>query len=188
MALRDDAINFLRQVFGRERAEREKAESPSAEAEKNLPSSIFSIWGREDVGGLLTVSQNLMDKYADYEQMDEYPDINCLAGDTKLYIAEGSVIKPVTIHELTAEGGGFPILALDLDTGRLVTVQGENPRLSANDVPVIAVKLSNGETIKCTKDHKFLKLGIKNWNLLTFCDGSYNYSVIFWLNTLNQSF
>jgi intein/homing endonuclease len=159
VALRDDAINFLRQVFGRERAEREKAESPSAEAEKNLPSSIFSIWGREDVGGLLTVSQNLMDKYADYEQMDEYPDINCLAGDTKVYIAEGSVIRPVTIHELAANGGGFPVLAFDVETGRLVTVQGENPRLTANDAPVIELKFANGETIKCTKEHKVLKYG-----------------------------
>ena len=160
MALRDDAINFLRQVFGRERAEREKAESPSAEAEKNIPSSIWSVWGREDVGGLLTVSQNLMDKFADWEQMDEYPDINCLAGDTKVYIAEGSVIKPVTIHELAAEGGGFNILAFDMEQGKIVTVLGENPRLTANDAPVIAVKLANGETIKCTKEHKFLKHGI----------------------------
>lgn len=159
MALRDDAITFLRQVFGRERAEREKAESPSAEAEKSIPSSMFSIWGREDVGGLLTVSQNLMDRFADYEQMDDYPDINCLASDTKIYISEGSVIKPVSIHDLAAEGGGFSILAFDLDTGKLVTVMGENPRLTANNAPVIAVKLSNGETIKCTKEHKFLKHG-----------------------------
>jgi intein/homing endonuclease len=146
-------------VFGRERAERERAESPSAEAERNLPSSIFSVWGREDVGGLLTVSQNLMDKFADCEQMDEYPDINCLAGDTKVYIAEGSVIKPAAIHDLAAEGGGYQILAYDLETSKLVLVQGENPRLTANNIPVIAIKLSNGETIKCTKDHKFLKHG-----------------------------
>ena len=159
MGLRDDAITFLRQVFGRERAERERAESPSAEAERNLPSSIFSVWGREDVGGLLTVSQNLMDKFADCEQMDEYPDINCLAGDTKVYIAEGSVIKPAAIHDLAAEGGGYQILAYDLETSKLVLVQGENPRLTANNIPVIAIKLSNGETIKCTKDHKFLKHG-----------------------------
>jgi len=159
VALRDNAIDFLRQVFGRERAERERAESPSAEAEKNVPSSIYSMWGREDVGGLLTVSQNLMDTFADCEQMDEYPDINCLVGDTKIYIAEGSIIKPVKLHDLAAEGGGFAVLALDIETGKLVTVHGENPRLTANNAPVIAVKLSNGETIKCTKEHKFLKHG-----------------------------
>lgn len=85
MGLRDDALNYLRSVFGRERREREKAESPSAEAEKHLPSSIFSVWGREDIGGLLSVSQNLMDRYADYEQMDEYPDINCFHRDTRFF-------------------------------------------------------------------------------------------------------
>ena len=93
MALRDDALNYLRQVFGRERAERNRAESPSAEAEKHIPSSIFSVWGREDVGGLLSVSQNLMDRYADYEAMDDYPDINCLTADTLVYVLKQAFLR-----------------------------------------------------------------------------------------------
>ena len=108
MALRDDAITFLRQVFGRERAERERAESPSAEAEKNIPSSIYSMWGREDVGGLLTVSQNLMDTFADCEQMDEYPDINCLHKDSLIFTVEKGWVR---IEELAAAGGEFHVLS-----------------------------------------------------------------------------
>lgn len=156
MALRDDALNYLRQVFGRERAEKDRAESPSAEAEKHIPSSIYSVWGREDVGGLLTVSQNLMDRYADYEQMDDYPDINCLTADTKIYIVEGSIIKPVRLHDLAANGGGPLILAYDSKHDRLVTVQAENPRVTGNKVDVVEVGFSNGEKVKCTPDHKFL--------------------------------
>jgi hypothetical protein len=76
MPLRDRALKALRDVFGAERAERDKAESPSAEAMRQFAPSMFSIWGREDIGGLLTVSQSLMDRFADYEAMEEYPDIN----------------------------------------------------------------------------------------------------------------
>ena len=156
MSLRDDALNYLRAVFGRERIEREKAESPSAEAEKHLPSSIFSVWGREDIGGLLTVSQNLMDRYADYEQMDEYPDINCVAGDTLVYVLDGSIIKPTTVQQLTIEGGAARILAVDFETRKAVAVDADNPRLTGLEAEVIAVKLGNGETIRCTPNHKFL--------------------------------
>ena len=156
MALRDDALNYLRQVFGRERAERDRAESPSAEAEKHLPSSIFSVWGREDVGGLLSVSQNLMDRYADYEQMDDYPDINCLTADTLVYVVEGSIIKPFRLHDLAAHGGGVEILAYDAEKQRLIKVPAGNPRVTGNKQDVVEVGFSNGEKIKCTSNHKFL--------------------------------
>jgi len=156
MALRDDALNYLRQVFGRERAERDRAESPSAEAEKHIPSSIFSVWGREDVGGLLSVSQNLMDRYADYEQMDDYPDINCLTADTLIYVVEGSIIKPFRIHDLAAHGGGSMILAYDTKNDKLITVMAENPRITGDKQEVVEVCFSGGEKIKCTPSHKFL--------------------------------
>ena len=156
MALRDDALGFLRQVFGRERAERDRAESPSADAEKQIPTSMFSVWGREDVGGLLTVSQNLMDRYADYEQMDDYPDINCLGADTTIYVVEGSVIRPFRIHDLAAHGGGVEILAYDAENQKLIKTLAENPRITGNKQQIVEVGFSNGEKIKCTPDHKFL--------------------------------
>lgn len=156
MGLRDEALGFLRSVFGRERAERDKAESPSAEAEKHLPSSIFSVWGREDIGGLLSVSQNLMDRYADYEQMDEYPDINCITGDTTVYVVERSVLRPVSVHELAADVGSHDILAFDVKKNSLVAVEAEHPRITGEKAPVIGIQFSNGELIKCTKDHKIL--------------------------------
>lgn len=158
MAIREDALNFLRNVFGRERAERDRAESPSAEAEKHIPSSIFSVWGREDVGGLLSVSQNLMDRFADYEQMDDYPDINCLTGDTIVYVVDGSVINPTKLHDLAAHGGGVDILAYDREKNKLVKVAAENPRITGNKQDVVEVAFSNGERIKCTPDHKFLTI------------------------------
>jgi len=76
MALRDRAVKALRNVFGAPQEERAKADSPSVAAMRHHVPSMFTVWGREDIGGLLTVSQSLMDRFADYEAMEEYPDIN----------------------------------------------------------------------------------------------------------------
>ena len=75
MALRDSVVNAVRRLFDVEREERDKADSPSNDAAKYSPASIYSVWGREDIGGLLSISQNLMDRFADYEAMLDYPDI-----------------------------------------------------------------------------------------------------------------
>lgn len=74
MGLRDNVVKSLRTLFDAEREDRMRAESPSAQALKQAPGSIYSVWGREDVGGLLSISQNLQDRYADYEAMLDYPD------------------------------------------------------------------------------------------------------------------
>lgn len=156
MGLRDTAVNYLRSVFGTERDERDKALSPSAEAEKHLPSSIFSVWGREDIGGLLSVSQALMDRYADYEAMDDYPDINCFAEGSTVYVTDGSMIKPVKIEQLAYDESGASILAFDRDKVRIVKVAAESPRLTGVNAPVVKVRFSNGESLRVTKDHKIL--------------------------------
>ena len=71
MGVRDKVVNSLRAVWGGEREERSSADSPSAAAMQQVSPSMFSVWGREDVGGLLTVSQALLDRLADYEAMEE---------------------------------------------------------------------------------------------------------------------
>ena len=75
MGLRDNVVKSLRTLFDAEREDRIAAESPSAQAMRQSPNSIYNVWGREDVGGLLSVSQNLQDRYADCEAMLDYPDI-----------------------------------------------------------------------------------------------------------------
>lgn len=156
MGLRDTAVNYLRSVFGRDRDEREKALSPSTEAEKHLPSSIFSVWGREDIGGLLSVSQNLMDRYADYESMDEYPDINCFAEGSLVTVTDGSMLKPIPIEQLACDESSPVILGYDIDKAKIIKVTGESPRLTGVSAPVIKIALSNGMSLRVTKDHKVL--------------------------------
>lgn len=155
MSITDRALTALRRVFGDERDEREKAESPSADALMHSPTSTYAIWGREDIGGLLSVSQNLMDRYADYEAMNDYPDIRCFTGDMKVYVVgENSVVTPMTIKDLAASGESYKILGYDDRTKTLVPVLAEHPRISGRNAPILRLELSNGEVLRVTPEHK----------------------------------
>jgi intein/homing endonuclease len=157
MAIRDRALNALRRVFGDERDAREKAESPSADAIRHSPSSTYAIWGREDIGGLLSVSQNLMDRYADYEAMNDYPDIRCFTGEMKVFtIEENNVIVPMTIKKLAADNESRDILAFDTKKKIITRVAAEHPRITGRNAPVLRINLSNGDFLRVTPEHKIL--------------------------------
>lgn len=118
---------------------------------------MYSMYGRDDLGGLLSVSQILMDRYADYEAMEEYPDIGCLAEGTLVYVVtDTGIVKPVPIEVIAVEGEGITILGFDVNRKRIVKIQANNPRLTSPSMDVVAVKMSNGRTIKATPDHLFL--------------------------------
>lgn len=119
---------------------------------------MFSVWGREDIGGMLTVSQSLMDRFADYEAMEEYPDINCIAAGMRVYMVDKSIITPVAIEQLAVSGEAPQILGYDAKRKKIVPVTAVNTRLSGRDVDVVVLPLSNGEKIRCTADHKLLTI------------------------------
>lgn len=157
MAITDRALTALRRVFGTERDERDRAESPSADAQRFSPSSTYAIWGREDIGGLLSVSQNLMDRYADYEAMNDYPDIRCFTGEMKVYVVdESGIVTPTPIKKVATDGEGWQILAFDREKRRLCKVMAEHPRLSGRNAAVLKIKLTNDEVLRVTPEHKIL--------------------------------
>lgn len=158
MALRDRAIKALRNVFGAEREERSAADSPSAAALAAQPPSMFAMFGQHDVGGLLSVSQALIDRYADYEAMEEYPDIACIAEGCRVYVVDRSIATPVPIEQVAAGGGGLDILAFDLKKEQIVVVQARDARLSGRGAEVVEVGFSDLTRVRCTKDHKFLTM------------------------------
>ena len=156
MGLRDQVVDGLRSIFGAEREARVAAESPSVAAMAAQPSSMFAVAGRDDIGGMLSVSQVLMDKIADYEAMEEYPSIGCLAEGTLVYVVDQSVVTPTPIEKLATDGDGALTLGFDLKKQKIVKIRAQNPRLSSLSADVLALPLSNGRTIKATPDHKFL--------------------------------
>lgn len=65
--------SWMDQVLGRRVREREQAESPSAEAQVFGPGT-FALLGQRELDGLLVVRNDLMARYADGENMNEYPE------------------------------------------------------------------------------------------------------------------
>jgi hypothetical protein len=158
MALRDRAVDALRLVFGAEREERSQADSPSVAAAMQTAPSMFSVWGREDIGGLLTVSQSLMDRFADYESMEEYPDINCVAEGQRVYAIENSTITPIAIERVAIDGTYKEILAYDVKKKRLVPVSADHARMTHHDAEVLEIPLDNGTKLRVTAEHKLLTI------------------------------
>lgn len=155
---RERVVDGLRAVFGIEREERAKADSPSVAAQRQHVPSMFSVWGREDIGGLLTVSQSLMDRFADNEAMEEYPDINCVAEGSTVYLVEGSIVKPTKIEHLAMSGNESDILAYDVKKKKIVTTPAINTRMTGRDVAVLEIALANGRKLRVTPEHKLLTL------------------------------
>lgn len=157
MGISDRARNALRALFGVERDERDQAESPSGEALQSAPATTYAIWGRDNIGGLLSVSQSLMGRFADYEAMNDYPDIRCFSGEMKVFVVdEGSIITPIPISKLAIDGEGRSILAFDREKQMIVRVPAQRPRISGRNAAVIKLKLSNNEVLRVTPNHKIL--------------------------------
>jgi len=155
MSLRDRAIEALRSVFGAEREARASAESPSAAAAAAQPSSIYAAYGRDEIAGMLSVSQSLIDRFADYESMEEYPDIGCVAGDTMLTVCEGAALTVVSIEDLVKTPGDRTVLGFDVERRCLTKVTAEFPRLTNPDAETVLLDFG-GRKLRCTPDHKLL--------------------------------
>jgi len=96
-----------------------------------------------------------MDRYADYEAMNDYPDIRCFTGDMKVYVvADNNVIVPTPIKTICESTETFEILAYDKKKKCLVPVTAEHPRISGRNAPILRLELSNGEVLRVTPNHK----------------------------------
>ncbi len=97
------------------------------------------------IGGVLATSETVI-PYA------VGVDIACFAGETRVPSLDG---RDYSLRELTETGGEFEIYACT-PSGKIVAA-----RASAHQTRVQAelwrVTLDNGETIRCTPDHRFMK-------------------------------
>jgi intein/homing endonuclease len=100
------------------------------------------------------LDQDLMSRYADYESMDEYPELGCFTGDTIVRTLDG----PVRIDELSRKyqpGEIFKIYAYDLKNKEFVIADAHSARKTKTD-KVIELVWDSGDVLKCTKDHKIM--------------------------------
>lgn len=147
MGLTDRAMKALRSVFGREREERDSADSPSTYAAlQKTQSGVLTDSRYGQFSGLLSVSNRLIDRYLDYE---------CLTGDTLILTLSG----PRTIKSLAEESQKDSSFRISLYTwdGEKVTVgHGSDARL-VKRAKTYRVLLDDGIVIRATGNHKFMR-------------------------------
>lgn len=71
----------------------------------------------------------------------------CVTGDTLVMTTNG----PVRIDKMK----DCPVYCLD-ENDELTVEMARNPRITGHNVPILEVILDNGESIRCTHNHKFL--------------------------------
>lgn len=147
MALSDQVKDALRSIFGREREERSAAESPSAEAEANTLPASYGVMGTTETAGLLSVSNKLMDRYADYE---------CFTGETPVITLQG----PVAIAELAERCRLDPDYQVSVYTWDhekdCITVGTARQARQTKVAEVVEVEIDDGFVFRCTPDHPIM--------------------------------
>lgn len=134
-------------LTGREREERDAADSPSMDAQA-LSSAIDSQNTYGQFSGLLTVSNSLVDRYIDYE---------CLTGDTKIHTLKG----PIPIRDLAAmtesdSAFRFHVFTWDHKDKKVTVGIGQDARRVKTDA-IFKVTLDDGQEIRCTGNHRFMR-------------------------------
>lgn len=77
----------------------------------------------------------------------------CLSGDTMIPLLDG---RTVPLEDL--EGyGDFYVYSYDHNRGHIVPGYCKYCKCTGKNVPILEIKLDNGEVIKCTPEHKFMK-------------------------------
>ncbi len=79
-------------------------------------------------------------------------DIACFSGDTRVPLADG---KQHALRDLAEAGESFIVYACKPD-GRVAAAPA-TARKTRRDAPLVQVTLDNGETIRCTPDHRFMR-------------------------------
>lgn len=84
----------------------------------------------------------------------DHPKTGCFAGDTKVKLLDG---RSLTFEQLVADyGSDRPINVYTIRDGKVSVGVGHSPRLTKRNAEVVAVTLDNGQSVRCTPDHRFM--------------------------------
>ena len=75
----------------------------------------------------------------------------CIIGSTLIATADGR--NAVTIKQLAEEGRDIPVYCLN-DKGKVEIQTMRNPKITGYKKPIYEVKLDDGNSVKCTENHK----------------------------------
>jgi intein/homing endonuclease len=84
----------------------------------------------------------------------DHPKTGCFAGDTKVRLIDG---RSLTFKQLVDHyGNGEKFYTYTIRNGAISAGVAYAPRLTAKNAKVVAVKIDNGQSIRCTPDHRFM--------------------------------
>lgn len=89
-----------------------------------------------------------------YPLIDGQGNFGCFTGDTRINLLDGTEKSFVELAELDPDEI-FYVYSVD-ENGCIVIGEGRNARVTRQDARLIELTLDNGETIRCTPDHKFM--------------------------------
>lgn len=142
---------------------------------------LLQAYGYDALSDYLRLEHDLLSRFVDYEEMDDYPEIACISGDLRLLVAtlpremvssgkEDTMgftsVQALTVRELYEEyeagrSDRLYVFALDHKQGRVRVVKAIGPRQTGEKVQVYKVtyesyRKSDQWSVTCTGDHLFM--------------------------------
>lgn len=159
MAFRD----WIKTFFSKDKEQKVADEARGISAGAVPSSSMGAPW--EDgqtaysaLGQMLSIDSDLMRRYADYENMDDYPE-TCLSGESTIFTVERGWVP---IGELAETQEDFHVLAYDRELKSLVPAEASRAKMTGlrgHEKPMVRVVMDDGRSISCTADHRFMTKG-----------------------------
>ena len=118
--------------------------------------SLFAAYGYQDMSEILRLEYDLQSRFIDYEDMDDYVETACLAGESLVFTLEWGWKE---IRWLAESGKAFHVISYDKIKKSLVPALASGAAMSGgpgHKKPMVRVTLDNGVSIRCTDDHPFM--------------------------------
>ena len=121
---------------------------------------VGDVLGKYHPHGDIAVYDSLVRMVQDfslrYPLIDGQGNFGCFTGDTKIKLLDGTEKSFEELSKLSPDET-FHVYSVD-EKGQIVVGEGKNARLTRQNTRIIELKLDNGETIRCTPDHRFMLL------------------------------
>jgi hypothetical protein len=162
----------VQKLFRRQAAGQVAALSRGASGEATMPRQIPTTPDSGMSGAymqlatMLSVDTDLMLRFADYENMDDYGEISCLTMDSPITVLEKDGVRDVPIGELARRAEPFVVMSVDLARKRIVPTWATGARQTGSQAPVFRVTFAQSRanpgqdrkqwSIRATAEHLFM--------------------------------
>ena len=178
-----NVIDRLRQAFisDKERGGSLLARGSTSPTYPDSGYDLLQAYGYDALSDYLRLEHDLLSRYVDYEEMDDYPEVSCISGDLRVLTArlprnvlpskeEGGMgvvgLEKRTVRELYEEfqagrTDDLFVFALDHKSGRIKVAKASGPKKTGRGVQVYRVTYESYRRDKtwsliCTGDHLWM--------------------------------